>query len=51
VLRVDILISNGSGSLLGKDKIAQALVKEIIEPIYEEIFCDCSYGLDQVGHK
>ncbi|MBM7623671.1 hypothetical protein [Sporohalobacter salinus] len=27
-----------------KDRIAQAAVKRVIEPIFEKIFCDCSYG-------
>jgi retron-type reverse transcriptase len=48
VVRVYIPKSDGSERPLGvptvKDRIAQASVKEIIEPIYEEIFCDCSYG-------
>lgn len=27
-----------------KDRIAQAAVKRMLEPIFEKIFCDCSYG-------
>lgn len=27
-----------------KDRVAQTIVKRIMEPIFEKIFCDCSFG-------
>jgi RNA-directed DNA polymerase len=46
--RVEIPKDNGKKRRLGipniKDRIVQGAVKQILEPIFEADFCDCSYG-------